>query len=420
MKELDPKDYYEYLNYAMSNGIIDVAKLVTEVEMNKRQELLEKHQYSIWQGSNGNWYTYLPDENSNHKGKLVKKCSREKLEDALVSYYSENEKTPTFGECFKMQQTYMIEHFKITDSTYYRKDDDYNKYISGTELDGRRIDSITESELIVFFDNLLAKHNGKITRKAFNNVKSLIGNVFVFAKVIKRYNCIYTKELLSGIIPNRRQLKKKTDRLQVFNDEEVDMLIDGILKNHRDSIRHMGLLFMLFTGVRVGELAVIKLGDISADYRLHIRRTLTKKKDENGITRRVVSEYAKTETSEEEMMLSDDAIKALNRILYLRKVSAETSEWLMAENGEFITHNKFDKCLRKLCGELNIPARGCHCLRKTYCSELLDAGVSEKIVQDQMRHADSRTTQMHYNYCVKTDDAKRKAINAIKRLDSAI
>ena len=69
MKELDPKDYYEYLNYAMSNDIIDVAKLVTEVEMNKRQELLEKHQYSIWQGSNGNWYTYLPDENSNHKGK---------------------------------------------------------------------------------------------------------------------------------------------------------------------------------------------------------------------------------------------------------------------------------------------------------------------------------------------------------------
>ncbi len=47
MEEMNARDYLEYLNYAVSNGIIDVAKLVTDVEMNKRQELLEQHKYHI-------------------------------------------------------------------------------------------------------------------------------------------------------------------------------------------------------------------------------------------------------------------------------------------------------------------------------------------------------------------------------------
>ena len=418
MGEMSPQEYLEYLNYAMSNGIIDVAKLVTDVEMNKRQELLDKHKYHIWQGKNGKWFTYLPDENSDHKGKLLKRTSREKLEDAIVEYYQEVEKSPTFGECFKMQQDYTLSHYKITTNTYDRKNNDYDRYIKGSKFDLTPIDCITEGDLVVFLDDMLADNNGKITRKAFNNVKSLIGNVFIYSKVIKRYDCIYTRELLSAITPNTRQLKKKAFQLQVFDDEEVDLVIDKILKDHKDSLRHMGLLFMLFTGVRVGELALLKLGDFGRGGKLRVQRTLSKAKGPDGKSHRVISEYAKTETSENEVLLSDDALDVLKQIKKLREEAGETCDWLMAEDGNYISDTKFDKCIRQLCVDLDIPVRSCHKLRKTYCSELLDMGVSEKVVQNQMRHSDSRTTQNHYNFCVKTENAKREAINVFRKLEN--
>ncbi len=50
MVEMDYRDYAEYLNYAVANGILDVSKLVADVEMDKRQEILSNHKYSVWQG----------------------------------------------------------------------------------------------------------------------------------------------------------------------------------------------------------------------------------------------------------------------------------------------------------------------------------------------------------------------------------
>ena len=50
MVDIGGKDFTECLNYAMANGILDISKLVADVEMDKRQEILSNHKYSVWQG----------------------------------------------------------------------------------------------------------------------------------------------------------------------------------------------------------------------------------------------------------------------------------------------------------------------------------------------------------------------------------
>ena len=60
-----------------------------------------------------------------------------------------------------------------------------------------------------------------------------------------------------------------------------------------------------------------------------------------------------------EILLSDDAIAIYDRIIELRELNNETSEWFLAENGDYISDNKMDKALRKLCNELGITERGC-------------------------------------------------------------
>lgn len=413
---IEKNDLDQYIKYAMSKGLIDLDKIVSDVNDSKREEVISLHKYSIWQGKNGKWYTYLPDPVRDVKGKLVKRTSRERLEEALIKYYEQEITLPTFGECFRMQQEYMLTHYKITVSTYDRKNIDYSRHIEGTDFDKTPIDMIRERDIIMFLDNLLSYNNRKMTQKALGNVKSLIGNVFKYAKVIKEYDCVYTRELLAAYQPSFRQLRKKSNTLEVFNDQETDMIIDRIIEVYAGSIRHMGLLFMLFTGLRVGELATLKVTDFIPEDRLHVQRTLAKEKDEHGRSHVVIHEYAKTEESEKVVLLSDDAIEVLEHIKKLREAAGEPSEWFMAENGNFIAVSKFDKCIRKLCEELRIPIRSCHKLRKTYCSELLDLGVNEKVVQEQMRHTDIRTTQTHYNYCIKTEMEKRKEINKFRKL----
>ena len=52
----------ELLKYAVENGMIDTALVQEKIEMQKREELLNKHPYKIYQGKDGKWYTYLPDK----------------------------------------------------------------------------------------------------------------------------------------------------------------------------------------------------------------------------------------------------------------------------------------------------------------------------------------------------------------------
>ena len=52
----------DILQFIISNGIIDINDVRNSIEVMKRKELLEKHPYKIWEGKDGKWYTYLPDE----------------------------------------------------------------------------------------------------------------------------------------------------------------------------------------------------------------------------------------------------------------------------------------------------------------------------------------------------------------------
>ena len=50
------------LQYAVEHDMLDVQYVQDQIEMLKREELLKKHPYKIWQGKDGKWRTYLPDK----------------------------------------------------------------------------------------------------------------------------------------------------------------------------------------------------------------------------------------------------------------------------------------------------------------------------------------------------------------------
>lgn len=82
-----------------------------------------------------------------------------------------------------------------------------------------------------------------------------------------------------------RKNKKPVDETQVFNDEEVKMMLSSI--NNRSNKNYMVPLMILYdfqSGIRDGELTTVKWTDIDNEGYIQIQRTETKyyELDKNG------------------------------------------------------------------------------------------------------------------------------------------
>ena len=71
----------------------DLKILEDKIEVQKKNEVLENHPYSIWEGEkNHYWYTYLPD---NGNLKLIKRKDKEVLQEVIIKYWNDKEDNPT-------------------------------------------------------------------------------------------------------------------------------------------------------------------------------------------------------------------------------------------------------------------------------------------------------------------------------------
>ena len=73
------------MKYALEHGMIDMSYVQEQIQMEKRKELLRKHPYEIWEGKDGKWYTYLPDENKGRK--LKKRKTKEDIESCVIDFW---------------------------------------------------------------------------------------------------------------------------------------------------------------------------------------------------------------------------------------------------------------------------------------------------------------------------------------------
>ena len=143
------------LKQAISNGIINIDDLCKQLSlMNRKNILNEVHKGKIWTGystSKGRnyqyWYTYLPDKQYKNNNRLIKRASREKLEDAIVDFYNgkvtvKKENNKIFKTVFKK----WVEFKKqlVSDNTIYRYNNDYNRFFKNTDFENTSVCDINE------------------------------------------------------------------------------------------------------------------------------------------------------------------------------------------------------------------------------------------------------------------------------------
>lgn len=399
----------ETLQLAAQNGMINLEECRVRVTSMKNKELLEKHPYRIWQSKDSFWRTYLPDDSKNTGRRLIKRKEKADLEKILISYYREKEENPTFKEVFYRWINEKITCKEIVQGTASKYINDYKRFCSGKPIENVRFKHLTEKELRLFVKSTIADMN--LTAKAYSGLRLILKGMIKYGKW-EGLTSISAENFFSDINIGKNIFRKKIKNkaLEVFTDEEVRLITHYISEN--PTIRNLAILLAFQTGVRVGELASLKRGDINFKSKtLHIQRTEVTYKDlETGKSVNEVREYPKNENADRYILLQERALGTLREILKLNGFG----EYLFEENGRRIRENAFNRKLARICEAVHIPTRSMHKIRKTYGTSLLNHYVDETLVLNQMGHGDIRTTQQFYYFCNRNEAEKRQQIeNAI-------
>ena len=121
------------LAQAVEAGIINPDLLQQQIEMSKRQSYLSQHadEHTIWQGSDGWWNTYIPDDEKGRK--RVKKRTRAEVEDIIVGCYKKLEVNPTIREVFDEWISHKFELRKIQANTVDRYTSTFERHFGPVE-----------------------------------------------------------------------------------------------------------------------------------------------------------------------------------------------------------------------------------------------------------------------------------------------
>ena len=393
------------MQYAFENGIIDYADVQKQVEMKRREELLAMHTYSIWQGKDGKWFTYLPDE---QKGRIQReRNTREEIEDIVVCYWKKQQENPTIKEVFQEWNDRRLELKKISPATHLRNKQIFNRHYS--DFGNKRIKNVFPEDFDEFLEEQIAKYN--LTSKAFSNLKTITRGFLKRAK--KRRLIAYNiEEIFDDLDTSETDFKKiiKEDYEEVFDDEEMGKMIDYLQKNL--DVENIGILLMFVTGIRVGELVGLKHSDFKNNT-FKIRRTETRYLGSEGKYVYDIKDFPKSEAGVRTVIVPTDygwlckKIKGLNPF----------GEYIFTnQSGKRLTTQAIRMRLKRLCKKLGIYHKSPHKIRKTYGSILLDNHIDNALITGQMGHTDIATTENHYHRNRKTLEKKTDILSKVPEL----
>lgn len=395
----------EILKYLVQNDKINLEEIEAEIELRKNNDYLNKHEFNIWQGKNGKWYTYLPDEK---KGRIQReRKTREEIEDLVISFYREKEENPIINDLFYEWLNRKLENNEIIESTYTRYKVDFER--CKTDFMNKRIKSVDEIDIEDFLKKIV--HEKKMSRKAYSNMRTLLYGMFRYAKK-KRYVQFNIKDAISDIEFSKKEFTtiKHDDIEQVFFEDEEKRITDYMIQ--KPDLQNLGLLLIFVTGLRIGELCTLRQEDIQGNI-IEVNRTETRYKDRaTGEIIYAVKESPKTEAGIRRVVVKDNYIWILKKIKALNPFG----EYVFMKNGERIKSSSFRNRLYYNCKRCGVVVKSPHKARKTYGTKLYDSDIPKSLICDQMGHTDISCLQRHYYYNRLDEKQKTEALNNISNL----
>jgi len=183
------------------------------------------------------------------------------------------------------------------------------------------------------------------------------------------------------------QIRRKRPKTlpAVLSREEVELILGAVVND-----RHRLMMSLMYgSGLRVGELVALNVGDIDLGYgRLHVRRG-------KGAKDRYV-------------VLPLSLKPGLEFVIGDRK---GTEPLFVTRNGGRYGIRSLQAIYEKARAKVGLKKRSsCHTLRHSFATHLLERGTDVRVIQGQLGHSNLKTTMMYTHL---TDEVLRKVVSPL-------
>lgn len=387
-------------------SIDDVEQAMKKAEIDR---ILKQHPYKITLSS-GRWQTYIKDDTQPSGRKKLVKPTEEKLNIALYEYYKEhNEQTQrnniTLKTLYPEWKEYKSSH--TTAQNYIRRiNNDWNKYYKDSDIINKKIKNLDKLTLDKWAHELIQKY--KMSKTQYYNCTIIMRQVLDYAV---DSNIISENPFSLIKIDGRRlfrQVKKKPNETQVYSKKELTQLStmawNDFYSNNKlkYQLSPLAILFQFQTGIRLGELCVVRFSDVQGDY-INIERMYRYE------TKEVVNH---TKGFEDRKVLLTSTAKELIRIAkeYQLQQGFCADGYIFSCSNKPLSEASIAGLYKKYCEEMGTLRKSSHKSRKTYISSLIDGQVNINTIREMVGHADERTTYNSYCFDRHTEREKQLQI----------
>ena len=168
---------------------------------------------------------------------------------------------------------------------------------------------------------------------------------------------------------------------QVLSERDVKLVLQQIARSSYSSRNRCMFLLALYSGMRVGELAALNLGDV-IDAKGKVRDQIMLKPHQTK------GRHART------VLLNSLAQAEVER--YMRGRDAEPREPLFVSKiGKRFSPNSLVQVLGRLFDACGLDAASSHSMRRTFCTRLAEKGTAIHIIAALAGHRSPSTTMVY-------------------------
>jgi len=170
-----------------------------------------------------------------------------------------------------------------------------------------------------------------------------------------------------------------------------------------------GLIIMLYTGLRVGELMALTWEHIDFEKCvLRVEQTATEYMDYEGDVPKISRSIGtpKTKASIRAIPLTPIVVELLEQLKVDYPIS---DEYIFGRlEGGHVRYLRFWECTNTIAKQMGIEGLHPHCMRHTFATRCLEKGINIKVIQELLGHSSIKMTVDMYTQT--TDDMKKDSI----------
>jgi len=384
--------------------------MLKQVNMIKEKKVKSVHTYTITTYSDGRLGTWVADESKLNGRRNIKAADYEALIDKLYDYYYGSglkERQPRLCDIFEEWLGYKSKKKNNSTETIKQNRASYEKYVRGTDIDIKPLNSIKTIDLENWAIDVLIN---QMTAKYFNTHKIVLTGSLRYAKRKGLINDNPWKKEELEYTHLFKSERRKPSASMVFYPDEIEELTEEFERGFElnANVANLGLMANFELGLRIGELCVLKWTDFNwQNETVFIQRM----EDSSG----AVVEYVKadSEAGYRELNLSDEVIEIFKRI---RRNSKVLSEFVfIKEDGtrsdKMVFVHRLEKAEITLGWKDSDNMKRSHCIRRTVASRMDAMGWTLEEIRRWLGHTMTSTTLKYIYNPYRESETQKKVKN---------